>query len=168
VPVIVQGPDPCFSTSSRTPPGQPPCSMAGFDVAPVVAQSPATEKAPPGVGLSLGHHAWACRGGGKPNGSTPSRTVGFCVGRPTLTRAHRTHALSIWAFSRLAQVQEPGGTRRETGGGGRVGAVGAEAMDTPSSSNAASLQWRARLRRRSRCSSVRALAAHRKQSRAYA
>ena len=43
-----------------------------------------------------------------------------------------------------AQVQEPGGTRRETGGGGRVGAVGAEAMDTPSSSNAASLQWRAR------------------------
>jgi hypothetical protein len=49
-----------------------------------------------------------------------------------------------------------------------VGAVGAGAMDTPSSSNAACLQWRARLRRRSRCSSVRALAAHRKQSRAYA
>jgi hypothetical protein len=40
-------------------------------------------KSPAEAGLSLGHHAWACRGGGKPNGSTPSRAVGFRVGGPT-------------------------------------------------------------------------------------
>ena len=76
-------------------------------------------------------------------------------------------ALSIGTLAGLAQVQEPGGACGETGGGRGLGAVGAGETATPSSPNADCVQSRARLRRRFRCSSVRALAAHRRQSRAY-
>ena len=37
VPVIVQRPDPCFSTSSRTPPRAASLLDGGFDVVPATA-----------------------------------------------------------------------------------------------------------------------------------
>ena len=41
-----------------------------------------------GAGLSLVDPSlWACRGGGKPTLSTPSRTVGFCVENPSTKKA---------------------------------------------------------------------------------
>ena len=40
------------------------------------------------AGLSLVDPSlWACRGGGKPTLSTPSRTVGFCVENPSTKKA---------------------------------------------------------------------------------